>query len=133
MSVETSRPRRPEACAGRAVEIQNRTGADVPLVRVRGVEAQRRGRARAGQRGEVRASRVTHALTSKRARRRDRRQGAGEVEEGRQRGHLRFGMGVTGQREGRSIEECVRVDHRARRARVAPAFAARARGAKHAG
>lgn len=120
-------PRRPEAGAGRAVEIQKRAGADVPLMRVRGVEAQRRGRARAGQRGEVRASRVTHALTSKRARRRDGRQGAGEVEEGRQRGHLRFGMGVTGQRKGRSIEECVRVDHRARRARVAAAFAARAR------
>ena len=71
-------------------------------MRVRGVEAQRRGRARAGQRGEVRASRVTHALTSKRARRRNGRQGAGEVEEGRQRGHLRFVRGGTvSGREGR--------------------------------
>ena len=123
-------PRRPEAGAGRAVEIQKRAGADVPLMRVRGVEAQRRGRARAGQRGEVRASRVTHALTSKRARRRNGRQGAGEVEEGRQRGHLRFGRGGTGQREGWSIEECTHAFQRARRARVAPAFAARARRAR---
>lgn len=130
VSGETSRRRRPEAGAGREVEIQKRAGADVPFVRVRGVEAQRRGRARAGQRGEVRASRVTHALTPKRARRRDGRQGAGEVEEGRQRGHLRFGRGGTGQREGWSIEECTHAFQRARRARVAPAFAARARRAR---
>lgn len=124
-------PRRPEAGAGRAVEIQKRAGADVPLMRVRGVEAQRRGRARAGQRGEVRASRVTHALTSKRARRRNGRQGAGEVEEGRQRGHLRFGRGRTvSGREGRLRNVPERIIGRG--ARGSRRRSRRARGARAA-